>query len=151
MGDLASDGWATGAGTAATASIFSCKNSKFIKFKDLKISTLRRRWLCCDKLLFLDPDSDWSRCSGWGGSGGHLETRHGGLGLEVKLSPLGLLAAEAVKQGRDGHRGEGGGLLGERDAGQGQAEHQTLLDMVCSELCAVYCQYDTLTIVCAHL
>ena len=100
---------------------------------------MRRRWLCCDKLLFLYPDSDWSRCGCGGGSRGHLKTRHGGLWLEVKLSPLGLLAAEAVKQRRDGHRGEGGGLLGERDAGQGQAEHQTLLDrdVVSCVLCTV--------------
>ena len=77
------------------------------------ISTLRQRWLSCHKLLFLDPDSDGSWCCGGGGGRGHLETRHGGLGLEVKLSSLRLLWAEAVKQRLDVHRGEGGDILGQ--------------------------------------
>ena len=74
---------------------------------------MRQRRLSCDKLLFLDPDSDGSWCGGGGRVGGHHETRHGGLGLEVKLSFLRLLWAEAVKQRRDVHRGEGGDILGE--------------------------------------
>jgi len=87
-------------------------------------SSLRQLWLSRDNLLFLDPDSDWSWCGE--GGGGHLEARHCGLGLEVKLSLL-LLLTEAFKQRRDVHRGQGGELLGERDRGQGQAEQQTLL------------------------
>ena len=73
--------------------------------------------------------SHWGQCHHSSvltmGAVGHLQTRGRGLGLEAKLRSL--LGAEAVKQRRDVHRGEGGDILGERGGGQGQAEQQTLL------------------------